>query len=114
MRVDHGDRAPVRLVGRERSPVPGDARVGALVIHTPARLDRTAIEIHPMGAPWAGVRALVREQKVPERGRYESVFPRLEVGLYELRVLGARSGVVVPVAITEGAVVETWLDAPVD
>jgi len=112
VRVDHGDRAPLGYVVRERSPA--DARVGALVIHTPPRLDRAAIEIHAVGAPWTGVTALVREQKVAERGRFEGVFPRLEVGLYELRILGARSGVVVPVAITEGAVAETWLDAPVD
>lgn len=120
MRIDHGDRAPVgpgigdtEHTGRPAGLVTGE-RVGALVIHTPVRLHRAAIEIHAAGAPWSGTTTLVRERRVAECVSYEGVFPRLEVGLYELRILGAASGVVVPVAITEGAVVETWLDAPVD
>lgn len=120
MRVDHGDRPAAGRRSWDQGPSDApavfgaDDRVGALVVHTPVRLHRSAIEIHAAGAPWTGTAALVRERKVADCLSYEGVFPRLEVGLYELRMLGAASGVVVPVAITEGAVVETWLDAPVD
>jgi hypothetical protein len=120
VRIDHGDRPAVGRGSWGTGPTDAPAafgaadRVGALVVHTPVRLHRSAIEIHAAGAPWTGTTALVRERRVADCLSHEAVFPRLEVGLYELRMLGAASGVVVPVAITEGAVVETWLDAPVD
>jgi hypothetical protein len=120
VRIDHGDRPAVGRGSWGTGPTDALAafgaadRVGALVVHTPVRLHRSAIEIHAAGAPSTGPTALVRERRVADCLSHEAVFPRLEVGLYELRMLGAASGVVVPVAITEGAVVETWLDAPVD
>ncbi len=87
---------------------------GALIVTTPARLHGTEIEIRPQGAPWSGAHTAVRERRSGERAHYAGVFPRLDAGGYELRVLGAASGVVVPIVITPGTVVETWLDAPVD
>ena len=91
-----------------------DAGTGALVVNTPARLHHAELELHSVGAPWAGAHVAVQERRAGSHVRYAGVFPRLEAGDYELHVVGATGGVVVPVAIRAGAVVETWLDAPVD
>jgi hypothetical protein len=87
---------------------------GALVVNTTPRLHRAQLEIHAIGSPWAGAIAPVRESRGGTCSRYAGVFARLDPGRYEFRLLGSRSGVVVPVVIRPGAVVETWLDAPVD
>lgn len=105
---------------RERRPTRGAPDVdiggisGALVVTTPARLHGAEIEIRAEGEPWSGAHAVVRRHLAGGGAHYAGVFPRLDAGSYEFRVLGAGSGVVVPVAITPGMVVETWLDAPVD
>jgi len=91
-----------------------DAASGALVVHTPPRLHRAALEIHAAGTPWAGTHTAVHERREDERVHFEGVFSRLDPGAYELRVLGSATGVVVPIVIRPGVVAETWLDAPVD
>ena len=124
-RVDHGERdvtgQPARI-GASTSDwsdpatmglyLHGDA--GAIVVLTPPRLDGTEIEIRPEGSPWSGAHAAVRERRSPDGVRYAGVFPRLDAGGYELRVLGGRNGVILPISVTAGTVVETWLDAPVE
>lgn len=120
MRVDHGDRPPdapevhgAEAAG-EPAASPSQDRAGSLIVHTPARLHRTALELHAEGAPWIGPHTAVHELHEDGRVHYEGVFSRLDAGPYELRVRGSRSGVVVPIVISPGAVVETWLDAPID
>jgi hypothetical protein len=87
---------------------------GALVVNTTPRLHRAQLEIHAVGSPWAGAVAPVRERRAGASSHYAGVFARLDPGRYEFRLLGSRAGVVVPVVIRPGSVVETWLDAPVD
>jgi hypothetical protein len=90
------------------------AGTGALVVTTPARLCGREIEIHADGQPWRGDHTAVRERHAGAAVRYAGVFPGLRAGGYELRLRGVPHGVVLPIAVCEGAVVETWLDAPVD
>jgi hypothetical protein len=87
---------------------------GAIVVITPPRLHGAEIEIRHEGAAWSGAHTAVRERRAGDRVQFAGVFPRLDAGAYELRMLGRRSGVILPVSVDAGAVVETWLDAPVD
>jgi hypothetical protein len=107
-------REPTDRAEPQKKHVQDGSRAGTLVVNTPPRLHRAELEIHAVGSPWAGACAPVRERGAGERARYDVVFPGLDPGPYEFRVLGSKSGVVVPIVITPGAVVETWLDAPVD
>jgi hypothetical protein len=114
VRRRRADRESVESLPEAGSPTDVRSPLGALVVNTPPRLHRTELEIHSVGAPWSGPHTAVRECQAGAEIRYAGVFRRLDAGDYELRVLGAGSGVVVPIVIRPGAVVETWLDAPID
>jgi hypothetical protein len=105
VRVEHG-----QLVGSTRSAT----SCGSIVVVTPPRLDGAWIEIRPEGQDWSGYHTSVRRRHSAGRDEFAGVFAALDAGSYELRVLGRRHGVVVPVVVGAGDVVETWLDAPVD
>jgi hypothetical protein len=128
MRIDHGQLAGPALSAL-RSPTsegpmgtsePGTVvldiggTTGAIVVITPPRLDGCEIEIRPEGASWEGQHTAVRQRRAGDRVQFAGVFPALDAGEYELRVLGRGGGIVLPVSVAAGAVVETWLDAPVD
>jgi hypothetical protein len=85
---------------------------GALVVSTPPTLAGEEIEIRLQGAPWRGAHTAVRERRLPDRVRYAGVFPRLDAGGYELRLVGADEVDGLRIWVTAGIATEAWLDAP--
>jgi hypothetical protein len=61
------------------------AGVGALVLHTPASLDRREIEISPHGNPAAHrTHSQVRERRVGGSVQYAAVYPGVAAGHYTI------------------------------
>jgi hypothetical protein len=84
--------------------------LGAAIVHTPAELAGSEIEIRPTGVPWDGTHVAVRARQIPNGLLYAAVFPGLLEGTYEVRVRdAAQPAPVATLAVEGGRVVETRL-----
>jgi hypothetical protein len=114
--VEHGavvDEGPLGTSdpGSVVLDIGGDA--GALVVVTTEELHYKEIEIRVVGEPWAGAHTAIRERRQGSRVQFAGVFPRLDAGLYELRVLG-RHDDGITILVAPGVVNELWMGAPRD
>ncbi len=120
MTTPTGHHAPAGLTEEVTLPPSGPGTVvldiggdaGALVVSTSARLVGAEIEIRADGDEWRGTHTAVRERRVAGRVQYAGVFPRLDAGEYELRVLGDHRAAAQRIHVGPGVATETWLDAP--
>jgi hypothetical protein len=77
---------------------------GALVLNTPAGLDRREIEISREGAP--RTHSQVRERRVGRQVRYAAVYPDLPAGVYTLWRDASTPAAVVTISGTEVTVAD--------
>jgi hypothetical protein len=84
---------------------------GAVVVHTPARLDGAELEIRPLGDVWRGVHTGVRERVLRDGVCFAAVFGALPAGRHQLRVRGTDTDPVLELAVAGGAITEAvWPD----
>ena len=86
--------------------------VGAAIVHAPASLAGSEIEIRRCGAPWHGTHVAVRARHTQGGEVYAALFPKLARGSYEVRVRGDAGGPVSSVAVEGGRVIEARLALP--
>ena len=86
--------------------------VGAAIVHAPAALAGSEIEIRRAGAPWDGTHVAVRARHVPDGEMYAALFAALGQGSYEVRLRGDAKGPVAFLDVEGGRVVETRLSWP--
>jgi hypothetical protein len=86
--------------------------VGAAIVHAPASLAGSEIEIRRCGAPWDGTHVAVRARHTQGGEVYAALFPGLARGSYEVRVRGDAGGPVSSVAVEGGRVIEARLALP--
>ncbi len=86
--------------------------VGAAVVHAPAALAGSEIEIRPHGAPWDGTHVAVRERRVPGGVMYAALFPGLGRGSYEVRVRNDAHAPVSSLEVEGGRVTQAHLVSP--
>src|ERR1700693_3240704 len=85
------------------------ADVGAAIVHAPAVLVGSEIEIRPVGAAWDGTHVAVRIRQIPGGEMSAALFPALRRGGYEVRLRGDDSWSVAAVAVVGGRVTEARL-----
>jgi hypothetical protein len=84
---------------------------GAVVVHTPARLDGAELEIRPVGQAWHGAHTGVRQRVLRDGVCFAAVFGALPAGRHQLRVRGTETDPVLEVAVVGGAIAEAvWPD----
>ncbi len=83
--------------------------VGAAIVHAPAALVGSEIEIRPCGAHWDGTHVAVRARHIPDGEMYAALFPTLGQGSYEVRRRGDTEGPVASLAVEGGRVAATRL-----
>ena len=66
--------------------------IGAAVVHAPACLDGSEVEVRRMGGTWDGRHASVRARRVGSGEVHAAVFESLERGGWEARVRGQADG----------------------
>lgn len=86
--------------------------VGAAIVHAPAALAGSEIEIRRGGAPWDGTHVAVRARHIPDGELYAALFPALGYGSYEVRLRGDAKGPVASLRVEGGRVTETRLAWP--
>jgi hypothetical protein len=84
--------------------------LGAAIVHTPANLVGSEIEIRHEGTPWDGTHVAVRARSIPGGEVYAALFPGLRQGRYEVRVRGDEEGLVAGVDVVGARVRETRLE----
>jgi len=84
--------------------------LGAAIVHTPATLAGSEIEIRRGGTAWNGTHVAVRARSVPGGEVYAALFPGLQRGSYEVRVRGDDNGLVAAVDVEGATVSETRLE----
>jgi hypothetical protein len=84
--------------------------LGAAIVHTPATLVGSEIEIRRGGTAWDGTHVAVRARNVPGGQVYAALFPGLQQGSYEVRVRGDDNGLVAAVDVEGAMVSETRLE----
>jgi hypothetical protein len=108
----HGHTEPVPAPSGEGTVVldiGGDT--GAMVIHTPARLDGAELEIRPVGEVWRGTHTGVRQRVLRDGVCFAAVFGALPAGRHQLRVKGTGTDPVLEVAVAGGSITEAeWPD----
>ena len=86
--------------------------VGAAIVHAPAALVGSEIEIRPCGAPWDGTHVAVRARHIPGGEMYAALFPALGQGSYEVRRRGDADGPVASLVVEGGRVAAARLASP--
>ena len=86
--------------------------VGAAIVHAPAALAGSEIEIRRGGARWDGTHVAVRARHIPDGELYAALFPALGYGSYEGRLRGDAKGPVASLRVEGGRVTETRLAWP--
>lgn len=86
--------------------------VGAAIVHAPATLAGSEIEIRRRGAPWDGTHVAVRARRVPAGEMHAALFPALGQGSYEVRRRGDTKGPVALLTVEGGRVAVTRLAWP--
>jgi hypothetical protein len=86
--------------------------VGAAIVHAPAALAGSEIEIRRGGASWDGTHVAVRARHILNGEMYAALFPALRHGSYEVRLRGDATGPVASLDVEGGRVVETRLAWP--
>ena|SRR5580700_5786939 len=86
--------------------------VGAAIVHAPASLAGSEIEIRRCGTPWDGTHVAVRARHTNGGEMYAALFPALARGSYEVRVRGDNQGPVSRVAVEGGRVMEASVALP--
>ena len=86
--------------------------VGAAIVHAPASLAGSEIEIRRCGTAWDGTHVAVRARHTHGGEVHAALFPSLARGSYQVRVRGGAGGPVSTVAVEGGRVVEARLALP--
>jgi hypothetical protein len=107
--VDHHQLGPSEE-GSVVLDIGGD--VGAAIVHAPASLAGSEIEIRRSGAPWDGTHVAVRARNTQGGEVYAALFPGLACGSYEVRVRDDARGPVARVAVEGGRVIQARLAWP--
>jgi hypothetical protein len=100
-RVGHSEQGSVVVdIGGE---------VGAAIVHAPASLSGSEIEIRRCGAVWDGTHVAVRSRHGPEGVVHAALFYGLSRGSYEARLRNDDEGPVATITVEGGRVSEAHL-----
>jgi hypothetical protein len=86
--------------------------IGAAVVHAPASLGGSEIEIRVHGRTWDGTHVAVRERRTPGGVTFAALFYGLSRGSYEVRVRDDKTGPMAPFEVKGGRVTEAYLTSP--
>jgi hypothetical protein len=113
--VSHSGHHSPESTGPSQGPVVLDigGDVGAAVVHAPAQLDGTEIEIRRLPRTWDGTHVAVRRRPSGDEPRFAAVFGQLAAGQYEVRRRGGTDPVVRSFRVVGGVVTEcAWPRVP--
>jgi hypothetical protein len=86
--------------------------IGAAVVHAPACLSGSEIEIRAHGMTWDGTHVAVRERRTPGGVTFAALFYGLSLGSYEVRVRDDQTGPTAQLLVKGGRVTEVYLTSP--
>jgi len=102
----------MRSAGCPFGPADIGGDIGAAVVHAPASLGGSEIEIRAHGTMWDGTHVAVRERRTPGGVTFAALFYGLSLGSNEVRVRDDKAGPTAHLEVMGGRVIEVYLTSP--